>query len=84
MRINEIEFRQSKNCTPEIVRWAPDADSERGEFCYTLMFFDREREGYNARFIGSRPFDYGDSTALWNLMTYAQRLLDAKFALEDG
>lgn len=76
IRIGDIEFRGGN---PQIVKhWNKDGT----EFCYTLMFFERDKEGYFARFVGRRPLDYDNPEALWKLMKYAQTVLDAAYELE--
>ncbi len=92
MRIKNFEFRQNKgDRNPEIVQWnqydenstkpvnAPDAK----EYCYTLMWFKKDREGYYAEFVGRRPLDVEDKETLWDLMDYSQKILDAQFKLLD-
>lgn len=72
MRVDNIEFRRLDKRDPEIVCW-------NGASCYTLMWFKKGREGYNIEFVGNRPFDDGLSDKLWELMRYAQDLLDDEF-----
>ncbi len=92
MRIKNFEFRQNKgDRNPEIVQWnqydenstklvnAPNAK----EYCYTLMWFKKDREGYYVEFVGRRPLDVEDKETLWDLMDYSQKILDAQFKLLD-
>jgi hypothetical protein len=66
---------------PEIVAYNATEDGE--EYRYTILFYEKGREGYEIRFIGSRPleFTYKDKDILWELMQYGQTVLDAKFNL---
>ena len=83
MRIKDLEFRiNDENRSPEIVKWYK-RDGEERELCYTLMFFQKDSEGYNASFISYRPFEVEEPKLLWELMKYAQRVLDARFEFED-
>ncbi len=92
MRIKNFEFRQNKSGRdPEIIQWneydegstkpinAPDAK----EFCFTLLWFRKDKEGYYAEFVGRRPLDVEDKETLWDIMDYAQKVLDAQFSLLD-
>lgn len=85
MRIGSLEFRQlGGDRPPEIVKWASQPASK--EYCYTLMWFERDSEGYYAKFVGSRPFEAaedGDLHVLWALMRYADKTLAAYVQLED-
>lgn len=86
MRIKSLEFRvNDENRSPEIVQWFAGYKEGAKETCMTLMFFDKHSDGYNARFIGARPLelDYEEPKLLWELMKYAQKVLDAKFELDD-
>lgn len=80
MRVGDIEFRQMPERQPEIIHWKKDSTGK--EYCYTLMFFEKDKEGFYAKFIGGRPFQHESPMPLWNLMTYAQRVLDAAVALQ--
>lgn len=87
MRINDIEFRQltgpnllGVDRPPEIVCWN-DSDTLAGEYCYTLLWFMKDSEGYYVKFVGDRPFKYHNRERLWWLMEYAQSVLDAKWKL---
>lgn len=80
MRINDIEFRMLDNRNPEIVRWA---ESNTKPFCYTLLSYGKDKEGYFVEFVGDRPFQYEDTECLWKLMEYGQSVLNARFKLED-
>lgn len=81
MKRRDLEFRQlGEGRKPEIVCWKVGANDEW--FCYTLCWWDRDKEGYNLEFIGSRPFEYDDIGTLWPLLEYADKVLQAQFELE--
>ena len=53
MRFRNIEFRWSKgNNKYELVKWYKNDND--GENCYVVAFFDKDKEGYDLRTIGSR------------------------------
>jgi len=82
MRIENIEFRQLGNGrNPEIVQYNKKTNSE-DEYCFTLLWWGKDKEGYAVEFIGNRPFEYDNTKLLWKLMWYGQRVLDAEFDLE--
>ena len=78
MRFNQFEYRNIAGRFPEIVRWKSDL-----EYCYTLLLWKLDREGYSIEFIGNRPFNEDDNGELWALMAYAQAVLDAEFKLKE-
>jgi hypothetical protein len=81
MRLENIEFRQlGEGRNPEIVQWNPKGTSD--EYCFTLCWWGRDKEGYSLEFIGSRPFEYDCTERLWQLLRYGQKVLDAQFDLE--
>ena len=81
MRVGDIEFRQMPERQPEIIHWKKDSTGK--EYCYTLMFFEKDKEGFFARFIGDRPMQFDNPPVLWGLMCYAQKVLDAAFKLQE-
>lgn len=81
MRLGGLEFRQvAGERSPEIVKWNPNPAGK--EYCYTIMWFERDSEGYYAKFVGSRPFEIDDDGTLWALMRYADAVLTARWKLE--
>jgi hypothetical protein len=80
MRVGDIEFRQMPERQPEIIHWKKDSTGK--EYCYTLMFFEKDKEGFYVILVGGRPLQYENSMSLWGLMNYAQRVLDAAFDLQ--
>ncbi len=93
MRIENFEFffnEESEHIdgrvftrSPEIVAYNKTEGGE--EYRYTILFYEKNRGGYEIRFIGSRPlqFTYKDKDILWELMQYGQTVLDAKFNLNE-
>ena len=80
MRVGIIEFRQRPD-RAEIVQWAKNKSGQ--EYCYTLLTFEKDTEGFYARFVGDRPMQFENPTVLWGLMHYAQKVLDAAFKLQE-
>jgi hypothetical protein len=81
LRKGNLEFRRNKeDRQSEIVRWSKNGDGT--EYCYTLLWYQRDEEGYYIEFVGRRPFD-DNSDNLWELMEYGQEVLDAGFKLEE-
>jgi hypothetical protein len=80
-RTGNLEFRRLREGRPaEIIRWAKNGDGT--EYCYTLLWYKRDNEGFYVEFVGRRPFD-DDLEGLWELMEYGQDTLDAEFKLEE-
>jgi hypothetical protein len=85
MRYEDLEFRNISGRRPEIVAWQPSPDSDRGEeFCYTLLWWKTDSEGYYIEFVGPRPLNYDNQDRLLKMMKYGQAVLDAEFNLMDG
>jgi hypothetical protein len=85
-RIKNLEFRwgtEQLPCRfPEIIAWNFSNNSDQ-EYCYTLARWEKTSEGYDLKFIGSRPFqDEIDSNLFWELAKYGQKIVDADFDLE--
>lgn len=81
LRRGNLEFRRNHEGRPaEIIRWAKNGDDT--EYCFTLLWYQKYKEGYYVEFVGRRPFD-DDSESLWEMMEYGQEVLDAEFKLED-
>lgn len=53
LRLNDKEYL----CNLEIVYWKRDSSNK--DFCYTLAYWAYTREGFELKFIGSRPLDAG-------------------------
>ena len=60
MRFRNVEFRWSKyNNKYELLRWYEDIPGK--EICYVIAFFDKDKEGYDLRTVGSRFFEDKDA-----------------------
>mgnify|MGYP000558946905 CR=1 FL=1 len=78
MRFRNIEFRWSKcNNKYELVKWYKNTNE--GEHCYVIAFFDKDKEGYDMRTIGTRFFEDKDA---WVVGKYALGFLNAIFEIE--
>jgi 5S rRNA maturation endonuclease (ribonuclease M5) len=78
MRFRNIEFRWSKcNNKYELVRWYKNTNE--GEHCYVIAFFDKDKEGYDLRTIGSRFFEDKDAFVVGK---YAIEFLNETFEIE--
>ena len=79
MRFRDIEFRWSKfNNKYELVKWYQSNGSGQ-ENCYVIAFFDKSKEGYDLRTIGSRFFEDKDAFIVGK---YALEFLNAIFDIE--
>ena len=80
-RINDIEFKYSElNKKYELVQWIKN--EEKGEFCIVIAFFNKGSDGCNIEFIGSRPFNSGESKTVWSMLKYGQTIVDADCELK--
>lgn len=89
-RVGDLEFRWTcSDRRPEIVAWETSdspAFAESREYCYTLLWWTRGREGWSVEFVGSRPLVWAKENelkSLWNLIRYGDAVLAAEFALEE-
>ena len=82
MRFRNIEFRWSKaNKKYEIVKWyAPNPTDPDSEWCYTLAFFEKHKEGYDMRTVGSRFFEDKDA---WVVSKWGMSFLNEIFNIEE-
>lgn len=80
MRVDDLEFRRNGLSNAEIVRWQVQGEKE---FCYTLLWFKKDDEGYYIEFVGARPLEIEDRGTLWKLMDYGQAVLTAEYKLWD-
>ena len=79
MRIDNFEFRRNgEERDAEIVAWNKGGDGK--EYCYTLAFFKKGKEGYNMNSIGDRIV-VEDYVVLHKLIKYAFTVLEAEFKL---
>lgn len=80
MKYRNLEFRQTDGRDPEIVVWV---NHKEEPYCFTILWWKRDKEGWYIEFVGSRPLDE-DMANVWNLMRYGQAVLDAQFRLEEA
>ena len=82
MRFRNIEFRWSVvNKKYELVKWykAEVDGCEEREYCYVIAFFDKGKEGYDLRTVGSRFFEDKDAFIVGK---HAIEFLNAIFKIE--
>lgn len=73
------------NTTIDLVMW--DKYENGKDYCFSLAFFVRGKEGYSLRFVGPRPFENvdGDSLpVLWKGLKLAQKALNVFFYQTEG
>lgn len=80
-RVYDLEFRIMEGRHPEIVQWI--TPSEGKPYCFPLLWFIKDNEGYHIEFVGDRPLKYSDTNALWKMMNYGQSVCQAMFDLEE-
>lgn len=71
-----------KNCPVELIRFNDESHSS----CYTIAFWCRDEEGYELRFVGSRPFvdiTADEMSSIWNQLRAAQKMLDEYFEADE-
>lgn len=70
-----LEFRISKNGTPEVVRWKTDVNNK--PFCYTIINwnYDRNNNCFNGTFCDNR-FTEEEPTTMMAVLYRAQEELD--------
>jgi hypothetical protein len=85
MRYEEFEFRRNLNSElntyPEIVKWVTYSDDDK--FCFTLLWFKENEDGWYVEFVGDRPLKEENREELWKMMEYGQAVLDAELKLEN-
>lgn len=72
-------YKDEPNETIDLVKWF-ECNGKRN--CYSLAYFIRQGEGYDLRFVGSRPFKdiaAEDLPEVWEALKTAQAVLDAFF-----
>lgn len=80
MRINNLEFRRNgEKRSPEIIKW--NVNNTGTEFCFTLLWYIKGREGWEIQFVGDRPLHEADPIELFELMRYGQTVLGAETKL---
>ena len=81
-----VKFQEDeKNETIDFVKWNMDSKGDR--YCFSLAYWIRDKEGYDLKFVGNRPFEHIDAEdveAVWTALKMAQEVLDAWFTLSKG
>lgn len=82
-RIDNLEFKlNDSKRSPEIVCWVPHPSGDPKEYCFTIVFYEVSKEGYEVKFIGDRPFSCEiDRKTFWKLLEYGQQICNANFKL---
>ena len=84
LRFGELELRScgkhllsdGEHNRAEIVKWAYDTDKK--EYCWTVAYWNKGKEGYYLQFVSGRPFDL-DSKLFMKLAKQEQQMLDDAF-----
>ena len=97
-KFNDLEFRKTnfigkEDHYYEIVRWEQAEDIlDCKPYCYTLLHWLRNSEGWDIKFIGNRPFEYAIRNAadedmstmkFWAFIEYCQHYVDNEFGFEE-
>ena len=96
IRIKDLEVRSCGkglildkiHDTAEIIKWSMatynhDDEHQKKNYCYVLAYWTKEKEGYDLKFVGSRPFDnLVDRHHFWTLAKIGQEFLDIWFEME--
>ena len=84
-RIGYLELRScnlklgDSHDTAEIVKWK-DLGEEGN--CFTLAYWILDKEGFDLKFAGNRPFDESiDSKDFWHLAKVGQGNMDREFEM---
>ena len=83
-RINNLEVRScgkhllsdNEHNRAEIVKWAKDTSEK--EYCWTVAYWSKGKEGYDLQFVGGRPFET-NSELFMKLAKQGQQMLDDVF-----
>lgn len=70
--VNAKLIRDWKLETVELVKWNKD-------HCFTLLYWKKEKKGFNITFIGERPFENikeKDVMEIWRIMSLIQKYLN--------
>lgn len=82
----EIFIKTNKNneiTTPELICW--EEDSSHNRYCYVLAVWNKTSEGWELKYIGSRPFEIFEKKVeleldkVWQGLDGCQKILDALF-----
>jgi hypothetical protein len=92
MRYKNVELRQqgvpdsheyiiAEDRPNEIVSWTYDENSGK-EYCITICWLKRDKEGYYMETVGNRYVEYEDMEALNHVAKYSLRVLNTHFEFE--
>ena len=92
MRYKNVELRQqgvpdsheyiiTEDRPNEIISWTYD-ESRGKEYCITICWLKRDKEGYYMETIGNRYVEYDDMEALNHVAKYSLRVLNTHFEFE--
>ena len=74
--IDNLLIEGVEHTRAEIVKWAKDTGQK--EYCWTVAYWDRHKEGYDLKFVGNRPFDTNQKIFM-TLAKQGQQLLEDAF-----
>lgn len=72
---------EDKNVTIDFVKWVNDDEKP---YCFSMAYFEKDREGYELKFVGDRPFEHieeEDLAVCWSALKMASDLLNNWFRL---
>ena len=71
--------------TVEIVQWFKRSGFRKKDYCITIAYFVRDKEGYNLHFVGKRPIDEGvDWNNFKTLFQLSNSALEMLFTLQEN
>jgi len=77
--LGDLYLRWTSNFATPLVKYLEVVSYEQGDYCFTIAVWDKDKEGYNLRYIGTRPFEVNNQEQLQKLFRYGQAILDAEF-----
>lgn len=69
-------FSDGEHNRAEIIQW--DKNTDKTEYCFTLAYWHKDKEGYNLLFVGGRPFSV-DGELFMKIAKQGQCILDNEF-----
>jgi len=83
-RIEDLELRScgkhllldKEHDRAELVQW--NTDIKEKEYCWTVAYWVKGKEGYDLQFVGDRPFQVNSDSFMY-LAKQGQELLDKHF-----
>lgn len=98
-KLEDLEFRKTPRLGREnehyyeIVKWVEAEDAGGKPYCYTLIMWTLNSEGWDIEFVGNRPFTYINRDSLnsgidckkfWSFLEYCQAYLNNEFRFEEN